>query len=69
MKVELVNIDFAYQYAVNVFDYEALEDQDTKNEFNKWIAQQRKAQIENASTFFSSEFIPKKSKLATKPIK
>jgi len=69
VSVEFVDIDFAYQYAVNVFDYEALEDEGTKKIFNEWISGQRKAQIENASTFFSSEFLPKKSKLLTQPIK
>ena len=66
---EYVDINFNYQYAANVFDYEALDDKSTREEFDKWIRKQRKAQIENSSTFFNSEFPSKKSKLITKPIK
>ncbi len=51
-----VNINFDYQYASNIFDYEALEDPQIKKEFDEFIADSRKAQIENATTFFDDNF-------------
>lgn len=55
---EYVNINFNYEYAVNIFDYEALEDPDVKKEFDVFIKEQRKAQIERSTTFFNGEFPP-----------
>lgn len=60
MSYEYVNIDFDYLVAANIFDYVELEDPETKKEFDKFIKDQRKAQIENYSTFFNSDFPPKK---------
>lgn len=56
---DYVNINFNYLYAVNVFDYEALEDPDVKKEFDIFIKEQRKAQIDRSTTFFNGEFPPK----------
>lgn len=53
---EVVDINFDYLYAANVFDYEALEDAAIKKDFENFIQMQRKAQIENATTFFNSDF-------------
>ncbi|MDP4263074.1 MAG: hypothetical protein Q8941_11140 [Bacteroidota bacterium] len=57
---EYVDINFDYQYAANVFDYEALEDPDIKKDFEKFIKDSRSAQIEKATTFFNDDFPPKK---------
>lgn len=64
VKVEYVDINFDYQYAANVFDYEALEDSSIKADFEKFIQMQRKAQIEGASTFFNADFPPKDGGIA-----
>ncbi len=56
VKVEVINIHFDYQYAVNVFDYEALEDPEVKKVFDEFVKKSRKAQINNSSTFFNDDF-------------
>jgi hypothetical protein len=53
---QFVDINFAYMYAANVFDYEALEDEEIKKAFDKFIQDSRKAQIEDSSTFFNDDF-------------
>jgi hypothetical protein len=53
---EKVDINFSYIYGANVFDYEALEDPDVKEAFDKFIQGSQKAQIEDATTFFNGEF-------------
>lgn len=53
---EYVDINFEYQYGANVFDYEALEDAAIKKDFEEFIKNQRKAQIESATTFFNGDF-------------
>lgn len=55
---EFVDIHFNYLYAANVFDYEALKDQEIKRDFDNFIQKQRKAQIEEADTFFNDDFPP-----------
>jgi hypothetical protein len=60
---EYVDINFDYLYAANVFDYEALNDKDTKEEFENFIKGAQKAQIDKASTYFNNNFLPKKPKL------
>ncbi|UHG89818.1 hypothetical protein [Spirosoma oryzicola] len=56
---EFVDINFNYMYAANVFDYEALEDPEIKKAFDDFLRGSRKAQIENATTFFNDDFPPK----------
>lgn len=53
---EMVDMNFDYQYASNIFDYEALKDEKTLKVFNNFIQNQRKVQIENAETFFNDDF-------------
>lgn len=53
---EFVDIHFNYLYAANVFDYEALKDPEIKRDFDNFIQKQRKAQIEEADTFFNDDF-------------
>ncbi|MFM5243298.1 hypothetical protein ACLH0O_13920 [Aeromonas media] len=55
---EFVDIHFSYLYAANVFDYEALKDPEIKRDFDSFIQKQRKAQIEEADTFFNDDFPP-----------
>ncbi|MNG80958.1 hypothetical protein D3C79_395980 [compost metagenome] len=55
---EFVDIYFNYLYAANVFDYEALKDPEIKRDFDSFIQKQRKAQIEEADTFFNDDFPP-----------
>ena len=55
---EFVDIHFNYLYAANVFDYEALKDPEIKRDFDSFIQKQRKAQIEEADTFFNDDFPP-----------
>ena len=55
---EFVDIYFNYLYAANVFDYEALKDPEIKRNFDNFIQKQRKAQIEEADTFFNDDFPP-----------
>ena len=55
---EFVDIHFNYLYAANVFDYEALKDPELKRDFDNFIQKQRKAQIEEADTFFNDDFPP-----------
>jgi hypothetical protein len=55
---EFVDIYFNYLYAANVFDYEALKDPEIKKDFDAFIQKQRKAQIEEADTFFNDDFPP-----------
>lgn len=54
--VEFVDIHFDYMFAANVFDYEALEDKDIKKAFDDFVKESRKAQIDEASTFFNDDF-------------
>ena len=56
---EKINIEFKYDYAVNVFDYQSLEDKEIKEAFDAFVKNNRKAQIEKSDTFFSGEFPPK----------
>ena len=60
---EFVDIHFNYLYAANVFDYEALKDLEIKRDFDSFIQKQRKAQIEEADTFFNDDFPPLEPKL------
>ena len=60
---EFVDIYFNYLYAANVFDYEALKDPEIKRDFDNFIQKQRKAQIEEADTFFNDDFPPLEPKL------
>ncbi|WED83135.1 hypothetical protein PYU99_09480 [Aeromonas media] len=60
---EFVDIHFNYLYAANVFDYEALKDPEIKRDFDSFIQKQRKAQIEEADTFFNDDFPPLAPKL------
>lgn len=60
---EFVDIHFNYLYAANVFDYEALKDPEIKRDFDNFIQKQRKAQIEEADTFFNDDFPPLQPKL------
>ena len=55
---DFVDIHFNYLYAANVFDYEALKDPEIKRDFDNFIQKQRKAQIEEADTFFNDDFPP-----------
>jgi hypothetical protein len=55
---EFVDIHFNYLYAANVFDYEALKDPEIKRDFDNFIQKQRKAQIDEADTFFNDDFPP-----------
>ena len=55
---EFVDIYFNYLYAANVFDYEALKDPEIKRDFDSFIQKQRKAQIDEADTFFNDDFPP-----------
>ncbi|BBS87078.1 hypothetical protein [Aeromonas media] len=55
---EFVDIHFNYLYAANVFDYESLKDPEIKRDFDNFIQKQRKAQIEEADTFFNDDFPP-----------
>jgi hypothetical protein len=66
---EYVDINFNYLYAANVFDYEALQDPDVKKEFDMFIKDQRKAQIERSTTFFNGEFPKKVTNYSPKNIK
>lgn len=61
IKVEFVDINFSYDYAANVFDYEALQDPAIKADFESFIQKQRKAQIEDATTFFNQDFPAKQN--------
>ena len=60
---EFADIHFNYLYAANVFDYEALKDPEIKRDFDNFIQKQRKAQIEEADTFFNDDFPPLEPKL------
>lgn len=60
---EYVDIKFNYLYAANVFDYEALQDKAIKDDFENFIRGQRKAQIEDSSTFFNGDIPAKDSSL------
>ncbi|NVZ21615.1 hypothetical protein HX794_18445 [Pseudomonas costantinii] len=53
---EFVDINFAYKYGANVFDYEALNDPSVKKDFDEFLRRQRKSQIEDATTFFDDNF-------------
>lgn len=53
---EFVDINFDYMYAANIFDYEALEDPEIKKAFDEFIKKSRKAQIDDATTFFNDDF-------------
>lgn len=66
---EYVDINFDYLYNANVFNYEALDNKDTKKEFDNFINAAQKAQIDKASTFFNADFLPKTSKLGPKLVK
>lgn len=59
-----IEMHFDYQYAANVFDYEALKDESIKADFDKFIKGQQKAQIEDASTFFNDDFESEDSMVA-----
>lgn len=63
---EFVDIYFSYLYAANVFDYEALKDPEIKRDFDNFIQKQRKAQIEEADTFFNDDFPPLQPKQLTR---
>lgn len=63
---EFVDIYFNYLYAANVFDYEALKDPELKRDFDNFIQKQRKAQIEEADTFFNDDFPPLEPKLVSR---
>lgn len=63
---EFVDIYFNYLYAANVFDYEALKDPEIKRNFDNFIQKQRKAQIEEADTFFNDDFPPLEPKLVSR---
>ncbi|AUY08224.1 hypothetical protein [Aeromonas sp. ASNIH2] len=63
---EFVDIYFNYLYAANVFDYEALKDPEIKRDFDIFIQKQRKAQIEEADTFFNDDFPPLEPKLVSR---
>ena len=63
---EFVDIHFNYLYAANVFDYEALKDPEIKRDFDNFIQKQRKAQIEEADTFFNDDFPPLEPKLVSR---
>ncbi|WP_323951516.1 hypothetical protein [Aeromonas caviae] len=63
---EFVDIYFNYLYAANVFDYEALKDPEIKRDFDSFIQKQRKAQIEEADTFFNDDFPPLEPKLVSR---
>ena len=62
---EFVDIHFNYLYAANVFDYEALK-AEIKRDFDNFIQKQRKAQIEEADTFFNDDFPPLEPKLVSR---
>ncbi|CAC9591371.1 hypothetical protein [uncultured Gammaproteobacteria bacterium] len=53
---EEISMEFDYVYGANVFDYEALNNPEIKKEFEKFISDQKKAKIEDASTFFNDDF-------------
>ncbi|OIN48474.1 hypothetical protein [Pseudomonas costantinii] len=53
---EFVDINFAYKYGANVFDYEALNDPIVKKDFDEFLRKQQQSQIEDASTFFGANF-------------
>ncbi|WP_221365504.1 hypothetical protein [Aeromonas caviae] len=63
---EFVDIYFNYLYAANVFDYEALKDPEIKRDFDNFIQKQRKAQIEEADTFFNDDFPPLEPKMVSR---
>ena len=63
---EFVDIYFNYLYAANVFDYEVLKDPEIKRDFDNFIQKQRKAQIEEADTFFNDDFPPLEPKLVSR---
>ncbi len=63
---EFVDIYFNNLYAANVFDYEALKDPEIKRDFDNFIQKQRKAQIEEADTFFNDDFPPLEPKLVSR---
>ena len=63
---EFVDIHFNYLYAANVFDYEALKDPEIKRDFDNFIQKQRKAQIEEADTFFNDDFPPLEPQLVSR---
>ncbi|MGY4003320.1 hypothetical protein [Aeromonas sanarellii] len=65
-RAEFVDIYFNYLYAANVFDYEALKDPEIKRDFDNFIQKQRKAQIEEADTFFNDDFPPLEPKLVAR---
>ena len=54
--VQEVDIHFGYIYGANVFDYEALKDNEIKKAFEDFIRGAQKAQIDDASTFFNDDF-------------
>jgi hypothetical protein len=66
---EYVDINFDYLYNANVFDFQALDDKETKAEFDKFIKASQKAQIDKATTYFNASFLPKASSLASRIIK
>ncbi|MBO9702239.1 MAG: hypothetical protein J7604_18665 [Sporocytophaga sp.] len=53
---ESVNINFNYQEVSSLFDYEGLENPEIKKIFEDFINGKRKAQIEDADTFFNDDF-------------
>jgi len=53
---EEVAIHFDYLYGAGSFDYESLRDPETRIKFDKFIAGTKKAQIEDATTFFNDDF-------------
>ena len=53
---KIVEIHFDYEFAANAFDYEALEDPEIRKYLDDFIQAQRKAQIDEASTFFDDVF-------------
>jgi len=53
---EEISMEFEYSYSANVFDYEALNNEETKKSFEAFITKQQKAQIEDADTFFNDDF-------------
>lgn len=54
--VNIVDIDLQYEYAVGLFDYEALEDPVVKKDFDDFIQNKRKAQIDKSKQFFEDDF-------------
>jgi Virulence factor Evf len=53
---EKVKIHLEYTEATGLFDYMALNDPEVKKKFDKFIQDSRKAQIQDAETFFQDDF-------------